>query len=249
MARIERVLIGMGEVRLQGRIRKKGDLRVGNGPGYLIFSDLPDDAADQAESDGGNVSSYLEGLNPVGPVATKGLGAYKGGRLREEVAILALVPALEYEPKRSRNKEYIRLKNFVAAVTPIINRIKDIQTIGSKERGERLIDEFIRDLKSARKLNYSDLELRHPIDRSRKMAKGVYPHDHFVDAIVRLSKTKLKCLKPTIREILGEEGVLEKLCPTKGEVGDELKITQSHTTKLCRANGYFWLLTNRPGPA
>jgi hypothetical protein len=224
MKRIEGVLIGPRE------------LRVGNGPGYIIFCD------------NGSVYSYREGPDAVGPVATKGLGAYKDGRLREEVAILALVPVLDCEPKRSRDEEFVRLKNFVTAVMPIINRIKNIQTVGSKESGERLIDGFSRDLKAARKLNYSDLVLSHPIEKGRKMAKGVYPHDHFVDAIVRLAKIKLRHLKLAVHEFLAEKALLEKLCPTKGEVGGELQITQSNTTKLCKANGYDWLPTNRPGP-
>jgi hypothetical protein len=224
MKRIERVLIGPRE------------LRVGNGPGYLIFCD------------NGNVYSYREGPDAVGPVATKGLGAYKDGRLRQEVAVLALVPALDYEPKRSRDQEFVRLKNIVTAIMPIIDRLKDIQTIGSKETAERLIDELARDVKSARKLNYSDLVLNHPIDIGKKVAKGVYPHDHFVHAVVRLAKTKFERLKLTVRRIFDEEGAIEKLCPTKGEVTDEFQTTQSHTTKLCKANGYAWLPTNRPGP-
>jgi hypothetical protein len=224
MKRIERVLIGPGAI------------RVGNGPGYLIFCD------------DGNVYPFQEGPDAVGPVVTKGLGAYKDGRLREEVSVLALVPALDYKPNLSRDKEFVRLKNLETAVMPIIDRIKEIQTTGSKEYAARLIDEFSRDLKATRKLNCSDLVLSHPIDKGRKMAKGVYPHDHFVGAIVRLAKLKFGHLKLTVGRISDEEGAIEKLCPTKGELTDVLQITQSHTTKLCKANGYAWLLTNRPGP-
>lgn len=74
----------------------------------------------------------------------------------------------------------------------------------------------------------TDLKAARRLRRANR--KAIWPHDSFRVAVQHLYKT------------LGRP-------PLKHEVADLLEITKSHCSKLCKANGFFWLKNGRPQDA
>lgn len=145
----------------------------------------------------------------------KGLGAFDGDKLREEVRQLRdlLTPR---QPQTRLDAAQIQ------------KRLKCILAEPYSFSAERLIAEFVRDLRAARRLAFSDQDKIHPFTK-KLVATSSGPHTKFISAVCRLTKQKKKP-------------------PTKGELAKELGFTSSHVSKLCSQHRLSWLPDEpRPG--
>ena len=102
-------------------------------------------------------------------------------------------------------------------VAPVVRNVVDRLMAILSDQSDKSASQLIKELAS-------DLKAARRLRRANR--KAIWPHDSFRNVVQHLYKT------------LGRP-------PFKHEVADRMEIASSHCSKLCKANGFFWLKNGR----